>query len=207
MCSWTRRRPTRARPQSRFAATRKFDPLNPDEVKRNSGLARLEKAVAASPSVRRPDCVMNSPFAKISAEIYRLRKCGVVHVYFAHRDDDRSSVGRAADVFVSRRGFTPCQGGWEPISRDDVLRVWKRVLHRDLAYKGEIMPETDAESLAAQFLTLFDSESAVYLTNCPPAQLDQNACSWSSISTATFDSGAIAMDAKNIGMIWVEDED
>jgi hypothetical protein len=150
---------------------------------------------------------MASPFADISAEIYRLRKFGVVHVHFAHRDDDRSSAERAANVFISRRGFTSFGNSWEPISRGDVLRIWTRILHRDLAYNAEIMPESDAESLAARFFALFDPESAIYLTNCVAAKLDKSGFTWNPITAATFDIGAIVMDANNIGLIWVEDED
>lgn len=31
--------------------------------------------------------------------------------------------------------------------------------------------------------------------------------SWTPISQATFDAGVVVVDKKNIGMIWVEDED
>ena len=149
---------------------------------------------------------MPSEFAAVSADIHRMCKSTVAHVHFAHREK-KLPASATANVFMNRWGFQS-DGEWEPISRRDVLRVWTRTLHRHLAYKNaEIMPKADAESLATRFHALFDSESSIYLANRDVPGLDEEIACGGTITSATFDLGAIALDATNIGCIWVEDED
>ena len=73
------------------------------------------------------------------------------------------------------------------------------VLHRDMAYNMEIMPEARAAELADRFLTQF-GQGTRYFSN-----VDGPGCH--PVTAATFDTGLLAIGPDRSGCLWVEDED
>lgn len=74
-----------------------------------------------------------------------------------------------------------------------------RVLHQDLAYDGEIIPQPKAESLADEFLAHASGESCVLFTN-------GHGNAWNPATKATFDKGVVAVGNTWSACVWVEDE-
>ncbi len=103
--------------------------------------------------------------------------------------------------------------GLEPVAEveltlDDARLATTEVLARDLAYRATIMPNEDAEALAASFLRLFPAPAS-YWTNGEllVAHAHGTSGAWRSATEATFDSGLVVVSATRAGILWVEDED
>ncbi len=90
--------------------------------------------------------------------------------------------------------------------------VW-RVLHRDMAYNTEIMPDARAAELTDRFLAQFGPGTR-YFTNgtwhlLPVAEAGTviAGASWDPVTDATFDTGVLAISPECSGCLWVMDED
>ena len=149
--------------------------------------------------------------AQLHREISTARSAGVVHVLVRHAVRPPSAdLITWLDSVLSDVGFRPLSGAWREVSRPDAVSVVQNILHRDLAYRAEIMPAWLAAELANRFCELFP-ESTRYFTNGtwetgPSGQPDQ-ARTWSPLTEATFDAGVIAVTDGFVGVAWAEDED
>lgn len=149
---------------------------------------------------------MLDAFIEVSESIRLHRNSGVVYLDYSLREDNRISSHDEAERFLNRCGLPYPEQCLEPISQFEAFRLWTRILHRDLVYGREIMPKCDAEKLASDFISLFHTQLAVCLTNNVDAIDNENGL-WSKSDTeATINVGAIAMDDRVVGYIWVEDE-
>jgi hypothetical protein len=117
------------------------------------------------------------------------------------------------DAFVMRLGFRALADGWREVEAHEAARVVQHILHCDLAYDLEIMPEARAAELTIRFLELFSAPTR-YFTNATfrrDAEVNTGEVwrmmSWEPLSTATFDTGVVCVDATRIGILWVADED
>jgi hypothetical protein len=87
------------------------------------------------------------------------------------------------------------------------------VLHRDMAYDAEVMPEARAAELADAFLAQFGPGTRYFTYGTwhlpPVVRPDGVVCgpSWSPVTPATFDTGVLAIGPERSGCLWVEDED
>lgn len=150
-------------------------------------------------------------FKKLATEIRARRRRGGVWIErLALEHGTTEQAGARADAFVTSLGLKPMPS-WYRISRDASQAGAASVLHRDLAYNGEIMPAADAARLAAGFLEYFPERNdggLVYFTNgtlMDPSR--PNGQIWHPITTATFDCGVIVVAKDSIGILWVSDED
>jgi hypothetical protein len=86
-------------------------------------------------------------------------------------------------------------GCYREIDKASARLTVQRLLHRDLAYSAEIMPERQAEQLAEEFFAQFGSGARFFTNNgCP-------------VTAATFDEGVLVLESHRSGCLWVEDED
>jgi len=140
----------------------------------------------------------------IFAELGDRRDCGVVH----------AGLVEAADLPTAASAFRLATDGatYRAIDLEEARRVLTRILHRDLAYGAEIIPMADAERLASEVLLLVPD--AQLFTNgsygSPPAPASNGVTvgpSWNPATSATFDTGVIAVGSSMSACVWVEDED
>src|SRR5262249_43061914 len=135
--------------------------------------------------------------AELHREITAARTAGVVHVLVrqAVRPPSRDLVSWL-DSTLSDIGFRSLSSAWREISPPDAVSILRNILHRDLAYRAEIMPAWLAAELATRFCELFP-ETTRYFTNGtwdigPSGQLEQPR-SWCPLTEATFDAGIVAV--------------
>jgi hypothetical protein len=134
----------------------------------------------------------------ICDEIDDARECGVVHCYIIEiQPIPLAELAPQFNLF-----FTP--DIYKEIRRDQAEKVARRILHRDLAYDVEIMPEKVAQDLASRFLDCFEKETSQYYTN---GSYYCDSMSWNPATDATFDTGILVISQSCSGCLWVEDED
>ncbi len=131
--------------------------------------------------------------AILTARISGVVRCGLSAL-------PRPSVLDVAAEF----GLLPERDAYRQVEATAAHTAVRDVLHRDLAYSGEIMPAAEADRLAAAFLDLFGG-AALYFTNTDGD--NNNGWSWFPVTAATFDTGVIAIGPERSGCLWVEDED
>ncbi|NTX26099.1 hypothetical protein HT746_02880 [Burkholderia pyrrocinia] len=125
----------------------------------------------------------------INEDIRRLRGCGVVRCgVLPFPAPSPASVAKAFEL----RDDDAC---YRKIDESTARYFIAEVLHRDQAYRAELMTVAQAEQLTAEFLDQFGVQ-AQYFTN-----------NWCSVTDATFDAGVLVIGALLSGCLWVEDED
>lgn len=130
-----------------------------------------------------------------------VRDCRVVHCGIT--ESEHITLAELA----SRFGLIFTPDTYREISKFQAAAVAKGVLHCDLAYDSEIMPETAAQALANCFLGYFDEEDTHYYTNGDYYVADESSHGWNPATTATFDTGILVIGKLKAGCLWVEDED
>ena len=140
------------------------------------------------------------------AEICSRRRFGRVTCRLATGEFATSSqsVVDVVDNFVSEFGFVGLGGKWVEVSKSQAKAIGQEILSRDLAYRLQIMPESDASSLAERFTPFFGIGLRCFtngniVLSTVSSELVPGA--WNPISAAT------CVDGSQIGILWVEDED
>jgi hypothetical protein len=157
---------------------------------------------------------MESSIHQLDAEIRKDRACGEVTFQIEELGEPVAAYSvDVVDAFVTRLGFRALADGWCEVEAPEAASIVQHVLHRDLAYNLEIMPEARAATLTIRFFELF-SPAARYFTNATFRRDTEVSAgtvwwvtSWEPLSTATFDAGVVCVDATRIGILWVADED
>jgi hypothetical protein len=107
-------------------------------------------------------------------------------------------------------GFDVSDSKFRVISSSSALEIATYILHRDLAYSAELMPESEATALAREFLLPFGPLSR-FFTNASFVKNEGEGgillSDYDSITDATFDTGIVVLGSEAAGMLWVEDED
>lgn len=115
--------------------------------------------------------------------------------------------------FPTFEGKPLSAGKLHPVSRDRAMVRLRRCLHRGLAYDGECMDEESASQLASMFVGLISPLAAWWTNGFLEADREflesggRPPGSWSSMTSATFDSGVIGADSTSLAIAWVADED
>ncbi|MFO0797040.1 MAG: hypothetical protein U0804_06150 [Gemmataceae bacterium] len=138
----------------------------------------------------------------------------VVAEILAARGDARCgySAGGAGVGLAAEFGLAPDADRYREIDAATARRLIELVLHRDLAYRYELMPAARAVDLADRFLAPFGTDGVRYFTN---AMFDEKAepmftlssFGWNPVTAATFDTGVLVVGPRRCGCLWVEDED
>jgi hypothetical protein len=125
----------------------------------------------------------------VNDDILAARRCGVVHCGISSRL--APTIAELAQEFGLRNDPACYREIDETLAQLSV----RRLLHRDLAYSGEIMPECQAIKLTEQFFAQFGSGTRFFTNNWCPA------------TDATFDEGVLVIGVYHSGCLWIEDED
>ncbi len=80
------------------------------------------------------------------------------------------------------------------------------ILHKDLAYKVEVMPEARARGLSEEFLRSFGAHEVRFATNSADSP-SAFPFGWTPATEFTFDAGVVALGSAAAGLFWVADED
>jgi hypothetical protein len=103
-------------------------------------------------------------------------------------------------------GLEPLGRAWVEVNAQRAESVLAALLHKDLAYKSEVMREHTARWLASEFLRGFGRYGSRFATNSSDMP-DQMPWSWTPATDATFDSGVVVIGEAGSGIYWVADED
>jgi hypothetical protein len=125
----------------------------------------------------------------ITEDILAARRYGVVHCGVSSLP--APTIAELAREF-GLRSDVAC---YREIDEASARLSVKRLLHRDLAYSAEVMPEHQAEHLTEQFFAQFGAGARFFTNNECPA------------TDATFDEGVLVLGPNRSGCFWVEDED
>jgi hypothetical protein len=125
----------------------------------------------------------------ICDDIRAARRVGVVHCGIVPRT--AATAAELAREFGLRDDPTCYREIDEAAARASV----RRLLHRDLAYDAEVIPESQAARLTDRFFAPFGAGTRFFTDNACPA------------TDATFDEGVLLLGPDRSGCFWVEDED
>lgn len=110
------------------------------------------------------------------------------------------------DDLARLAGLEPLGRGWTEVEAGRARRFLIGLLHRDLAYKSELMPEHRAEWLAEDFLAAAGNYGSRFATNSPDMP-HEFPFSWTPASDYTFDAGVAVIGDAGSALYWVADED
>lgn len=152
---------------------------------------------------------MSDKLAKIRENLGK-RDAGLVHFDYRSRKDFSSAADTAAiDEFVAELNHKKLDSLWKPFEKYDAERLLTSILHKDMAYQCKCMEIGLARSTMRSFFDLF-SDSPRFYSNTefrPESGGLVSIGSYQALTSATFDSGIVAVDESHIGFIWIEDED
>jgi hypothetical protein len=109
----------------------------------------------------------------VNEDILAARRFGVVHCGFS------SLTAPILADLAGEFGLRNDAGCYREIDEASARLSVRRLLHRDLAYSAEVMPERQAEQLMEEFFAQFSS-GATFFTN-----------NWCPATHATFDEGVL----------------
>ena len=132
-----------------------------------------------------------------------------VHLFEREKSDE--NVKKAADLITAKFGFKPLGDRWWDLDwdyrpykggqrGDPVLPLAEAIQGKMTAYSERWFSEEEAYQLAFDFYSLFSKTDLVRLSN-------RIGNGWNPITPYTFEAVHIAMDDKNIGLLWFGDED
>ncbi|MFZ2502758.1 MAG: hypothetical protein WAW88_08830 [Nocardioides sp.] len=103
-------------------------------------------------------------------------------------------------------GLEPLGRGWVELDRQRASEFLTAILHKDLAYKVEVMPEARARWLSEEFVRAFGEHGSRFATNSAdlPATFPFQ---WTPATAFTFDAGVVILGSAAAGLLWVADED
>lgn len=143
----------------------------------------------------------------IVADIKSRRTCGLVHCGYLPQSAPFPTV-------ASSFSLSPDVSNYHQIVKSEALQILTLILHRDMAYHEEIMPEETAAALSATFLQSFEDESATFFTNADYTRKGgifgkqgRFGPTWYPVTKAAFDAGVIVLSKTQCACLWIEDED
>jgi hypothetical protein len=114
-------------------------------------------------------------------------------------------------LLLSAFGLAPEPSFLHEVTGDRAAQVLAAVLHRDMAYKCEVMPAARAKELAYQFLASQETGAKFYINAdwseyFAPKQ-GPSSFGWNPLTESTFDAVVLVVGQRYATCIWVEDED
>lgn len=110
------------------------------------------------------------------------------------------------DDVADASGLEPLGRGWIEVERQRALEFLTEILHKDLAYKVEVMPEARARWLAEEFLRSFGWHGSRFATNSADSP-STFPFAWTPATEFTFDAGVVVLGSAASGLSWVADQD
>jgi hypothetical protein len=116
--------------------------------------------------------------------------------------------GEAKDLDDVARvaGLEPLGRAWVEVDAVRARQFLVAILHKDLAYKREVMSEHRATWLAGEFLRSFGNSNSRFATNSPDMP-NTFPFSWTPATKFAFDAGIAVIGEAGSGVYWVADED
>lgn len=122
----------------------------------------------------------------------------------------RANFVGSVEMFATAFGLRSEPGTYHAVSAGEATALLESVLHRDMAYACEIVPQEIAADLAKDFMSRFPPGSTRFYTNgtygVPRVDADSGPC-WQPATDATFDTGVMALGGLLSACVWFTDED
>lgn len=118
-----------------------------------------------------------------------------------HDETPRASFDEVAEV----AGIRPLGRAWVEIDARKAEELLTEVLHVDLVYSTEHMPEHRARWLAREFVGAGGSCGTRFGTNTD-GDPHTNGSSWTPATEFTFDCGVVALGPSGSACCWIADE-
>lgn len=110
------------------------------------------------------------------------------------------------DDIARRAGLEPLGRAWVEVDAARAKQILVALLHKDLAYKSEVMTERRAQWLANEFVLGFGKYDVRFASNSA-GMPDGFPFAWTPATQFTFDSGVAIIGEAGSGIYWVADED
>lgn len=152
---------------------------------------------------------MRSDSAPWCAALKEAREGGVTTCRVLDRNGG-NAAGALARLLAAPLRNMFAEGAEREIDMRLARRILRRILSFDLAYQIDLLEPERARRIADDFLSFF-ADDARYFTNARFMGEDGDGelylRAWYGLTPATFDTGIVAVDARRVGMLWVQDED
>jgi hypothetical protein len=123
----------------------------------------------------------------------------------------RTCVARVWDIALPEvlkdLGLTPNAEDLVEVGPTEAVAILAILLHRDLAYRAEVMPKNRAEGLAAAFVAEVGGSASRFYSNMRQKELEAGNFPKTSFTDATFDAGIVALSPPLAACVWIKDED
>lgn len=116
------------------------------------------------------------------------------------------SEAETLDDVARLSGLEELGRGWVEVDERLAREFLTAILHKDLAYKVEVMPEARAHWLSEEFLRSFGEHGSRFATNIADVP-SSSPFAWTPATEFTFDAGVVVLGPAAAGLLWVADED
>ena len=134
-------------------------------------------------------------------DILKGRNTGLIRICFVTQSP-RSSLSDAA----RQMGLNADPATYQSLSSDQAISIITWILHKDIAYRQELIPADLARKRALSLVESLPPSAVFYFNGHAPDDLNIS-LGWNPATNATFDGGVIALCGEFCFGIWVEDED
>lgn len=105
-------------------------------------------------------------------------------------------------------GFTGKEEDLLVLTPEQAITALAKLLHKDMAYGSELMPEAEAATLARELISqLADADAIIYTSGEWRDEEGGELIYCSPFTGATFDAGFLVRNKVETIAIWFEDED
>jgi hypothetical protein len=126
----------------------------------------------------------------------------------------RLEIYQAPDLLAREFGLRSEPNIYRQVDAETARHILRKLLHKDMAYGSELLPISEANALANEFIELFSNLDPRFYTNgnwqLPPKQTASHVWkgnTWNPATDATFDAGILVLGNQLSGCAWFEDED
>lgn len=153
------------------------------------------------------------------AAAIRARRCGQVIAREGRRPPEVAGEVQAVHAFALATVETPDPGAtdleseWTVIDRELAHGLVRALFHRDLAYDSVILTLEQADDIASAFIRHREASDDARFYTIPGLGIwhaegqPSAGHAYTPLTTATFDTGVVAITASRVFMVWVCDED
>lgn len=155
------------------------------------------------------DIAKSLEVAELRAEIASKRNKGVIleiKEFTLEGSIDSNNLTAILNSFVTQLGYSALDNRWKEITQEEAYKILIFVLNKDLAYSVELMSLEEAEEFANKVFNFFTG-GCKFFTNALFVDNYSALGTWDSLTKATFDTGVVILGDRQIGIVWVKDED
>lgn len=147
-----------------------------------------------------------------------LRDLGKITACFESYEElaaiEETNLIHQIDNYIESLGFHKIDDNWLEISESNAHNTLHYLITHSIAYGTELMFSNELSEVVQEFMNLFLTNCR-YFTNGNWYEISKTVNnssvrlgpSWTPLSEATFDGGIVWISTKQVGIIWIEEND